>query len=61
MTDKAKLAVSFPTTPDGWCLYYRWLDSEYGTDRRSPTHHDNRCPHIVGDTGYVCLAEAGKG
>lgn len=35
---------TFPTTPEGWCLWYQWLDAEYDTLIQSPTHHRQRCP-----------------
>lgn len=36
-------ATQWPTTPEGWCAWFRALDIEYRTDKRSPLHHDNRC------------------
>lgn len=35
--------MSAPTAPYGTCLYWRQLDAEFGTDPRSPLHHDQRC------------------
>ena len=32
-----------PFTEDEWCKHYKELDTKYGTDPRSPLHHDNRC------------------
>lgn len=26
------------------CAEYKRLDEKFGTDDRSPLHHDNRCP-----------------
>ena len=26
-----------------WCQQFKLLDTHYGTDKRSPLHHDNRC------------------
>ncbi|AEJ93428.1 hypothetical protein FGG33_gp08 [Mycobacterium phage Benedict] len=27
----------------GSCEYWRQMDKKFGTDKRSPLHHDNRC------------------
>lgn len=39
----APLITAFPSTPAGWCDYFRTLDQKFRTDRHSPLHHDNRC------------------
>lgn len=33
-----------PVSDAGWCAHFRMLDAKYGTDVRSPLHHDSRCP-----------------
>jgi hypothetical protein len=30
--------------PQQACAEYKRLDAKYGTDARSPLHHDQRCP-----------------
>lgn len=35
--------IEYPTTDKGWCDYFIELDKVFGTDKRSPLHHDNRC------------------
>lgn len=37
--------VKWPTTPEGWCAWFRALDIRYGTDpNESPLGHNYRCP-----------------
>jgi hypothetical protein len=33
-----------PRTDAGKCYNYQLLDKKYGTDNKSPLHHDTRCP-----------------
>lgn len=32
-------------TEEEWHELFLRLDAEYGTDKRSPLHHDNRCTY----------------
>lgn len=36
--------TDWPRTPEQWHAWFVRLDRKFGTDRRSPLHHDNRCP-----------------
>lgn len=35
---------TWPTTDRGWCDWFRRLDITYLTSKRSPLHHNQRCP-----------------
>lgn len=36
---------AFAESEAAFCVRLRALDVEYGTDKTSPLHHDNRCLH----------------
>lgn len=36
--------IKWPTTDEGWCQWFRDLDTKYNERRDSPLHHDGRCP-----------------
>lgn len=38
-----KVTLTLPKSDAEWCSYYKQLDRAFGTDKRSPLHHDNRC------------------
>lgn len=39
----------WPYSSAEWCTYLKGLDAYYGTDPRSPLHHDQRCTLMVQD------------
>jgi hypothetical protein len=40
----AAAPIVWPTTPEGWCDLYHVLDTKFSTEKRSPLHHDHKCP-----------------
>ena len=36
--------LNWPRTSAQWCTYFKDMDARFDTDKRSPLHHDNRCP-----------------
>lgn len=40
---RVQVNIKWPATDEGWCEYWKMLDTSYGTTTDSPLHHDNRC------------------